>query len=380
MAAGERMRHEVMDLRDVGPQSALARTWDKKVRAGGNLYAMYHSREWLSCIRESSLQKHKLLVSYVGGDTEDSCIAALALRPLSLQFPVWRRVETAMRIPGIEILGGRPVGDATHDYYPRLVSRIWSDFPQVQGIYLKSVPDDSELWAYLQDQCWRIGPTKVYRPEDMRSFHYVSLPSTMQDYFAKFKKKRRYNLKRQVRLLWSDYCGDVEMSCITRAEDVPILMKTVRSVVEHSWKASGLGTPLSQIAVDAHILAKLATRGLLRAYVLRIKGGPVAYVIGYEFNNIYHYADIGYDSRFESHSPGNVLLLLVIQDLIEVAKSQCLNFGISDAQYKRIFANKHIHDATLLMLRPGLGNDSKRHLHAGYRTARTWAKKLLNHA
>ena len=39
------------------------------------------------------------------------------------------------------------------------------------------------------------------------------------------------------------------------------------------------------------------------------------FVNGYQYRGFYHYADVAYNERFAKHSPGTVLLYLLIQDL-----------------------------------------------------------------
>src|SRR5690606_38839177 len=71
------------------------------------------------------------------------------------------------------------------------------------------------------------------------------------------------------------------------------------------------------------------------------------------------------------------LLFLVIEDLIDNAHAKFMNFGISDAEYKRIFGNRHIKDASLLLMRPSASNSIRRGLHRGFSAAKEKTKQLV---
>jgi CelD/BcsL family acetyltransferase involved in cellulose biosynthesis len=74
-------------------------------------------------------------------------------------------------------------------------------------------------------------------------------------------------------------------------------------------------------------------------------------VIGYQFGDTYHYADIAYSKSDLHLSPGSVLLFLIIRDLIENTAVRKVNFGIGDADYKRQFGNRHGRDQTVWVMR-----------------------------
>ena len=50
-------------------------------------------------------------------------------------------------------------------------------------------------------------------------------------------------------------------------------------------------------------LAVLARLGLLRSYVLSSGDRPCAIVLGYQYHDIFHYAEIAFDQSFSDFSP-----------------------------------------------------------------------------
>ena len=143
----------------------------------------------------------------------------------------------------------------------------------------------------------------------------------------------------------------MRVDCITREDQIDLFLVTAEAVAADSWKddrhtAAFACTPSNRVRY-----ADLARRGLLRGYLLRHGERPVASVIGYQFGETYHYADIAY-SRADDHlSPGSVLLFLIIRDLIENTAVRRVNFGMGDADYKRQFGNQHGRDRALWVMR-----------------------------
>ena len=128
---------------------------------------------------------------------------------------------------------------------------------------------------------------------------------------------------------------------------------------------------------NPEILKDLARRSLLRSYLLQGSDQTSAFVLGYQFQRVYHYADIGFDESLSKYSPGNVLLFLLIEDIINNTELSHINFGIGDSQYKRIFANKKNYDASVLLMKPTAGNYFKRSAHAILNQVKNNIKKYI---
>ena len=124
-----------------------------------------------------------------------------------------------------------------------------------------------------------------------------------------------------------------------------------------------MGTAL---AVRIEELIDLADRDILRSYLLMAGDKACAYVLGYQFKDVYYYAQVGYDSAFAAASPGTGLLYLLIKDLIENTSARRLCFDYGDAAYKREFSNVHGEDATVLLLRRSIPNHLRCSAHAAF--------------
>jgi CelD/BcsL family acetyltransferase involved in cellulose biosynthesis len=216
-------------------------------------------------------------------------------------------------------------------------------------------------------------------PDGVRPFHFVNLPETYDEFMKGFKSKQRFTLKKKIRRITEAFPGRVEFRRVSDTRDLAFLNSSVHHVLSKSWKEelnAAQGT-LNRINNEP-FLKNIASRGLLRSHVLIIDNIPCAFILGYLYNGIYHYADLAYDADFAKYAPGIVLLLMVIEDLINSDQAKHINFGIKDAQYKRVFGNCHVQDAALLIVRPSLANALRIGLHRAYRNSKMLAKRLLN--
>jgi CelD/BcsL family acetyltransferase involved in cellulose biosynthesis len=121
---------------------------------------------------------------------------------------------------------------------------------------------------------------------------------------------------------------------------------------------------------DIDQLGRLAQAGMIRAFVLLAGGSPCAFIIGYLYRGVFHYADLAYRESHAAHSPGTVLLYLAIKELIEQDHPQYINFGVTDNQFKQVFADQHTEDAEVLILRPGTASWLLRTAHSSFQKAK----------
>lgn len=368
------MSIEIIPFNTIGPDSPLLRIWNEKAAMERNLYGLYQTSAWLSCTTNPRRAQPRLLVSRQAADAAPSALAPIALEDVPLRFRAARREFACARLRCVEVLGGRVLGDPDYASYCAIVRGIFEQTPEIQGIYFKSVPSDSALWSALAAHDWRLDGARAYRLDGERPFHYAEFPPTFDGYLGEFRKKQRYNLKRQVRLMNEGVGNTLRMTLIDSRGQVDAFLEDVRLVTEKSWKVE-LEEPAPDLADDPDALRALADAGLLRAYLLRAHDAPVAYALGYRHRDVYHYANIGYDAAFAKYSPGAVLLLQMIQDLVDNAGVRYMNFGITDANYKRVFGNRHISDASVVVLRPGLRNTLLAGAHGAFESAKNLLRR-----
>lgn len=364
-------------LQDIAADETLSAAWRAGQAATSNLYAMYNSLEWFACHDPAQRERIAIAVRRDAADAGRLSFAAIAPRPVPLRFQFSRSREFALGVSAVELLGGELVGDQAHEAFAEIVAAVWQRYSGVGAIYLKSLSNESALWQSLAAHEWRIRDAAIYKPEGDRPFHYIALPPTHEEYMAGFGSKQRFTLKKKIRKINEAFPGKVEFRRITSPDDLGLLTTSARQVIANSWKAQELARAVPESIENEAFLRSVAERGMLRSHLLLVDGNPCAFIVGYLYNGIYHYADLAYDTNHADHSPGTVLLMMVIEDLIRQDQVRYVNFGITDAQYKRVFGNRHVEDAALLIVRPALSVSLRVGTHRAFRDAKVIAKRLL---
>jgi CelD/BcsL family acetyltransferase involved in cellulose biosynthesis len=104
---------------------------------------------------------------------------------------------------------------------------------------------------------------------------------------------------------------------------------------------------------------------------------PCAFVVGYQYAGVYHYAELGFDEAFAEYSPGTVLLYLLLEALHQRQRPELLNFGVGDASYKLRFGNVERFDASCLLLKSSVANRLLTEPHRAFNHAVRVAKRLI---
>jgi CelD/BcsL family acetyltransferase involved in cellulose biosynthesis len=133
---------------------------------------------------------------------------------------------------------------------------------------------------------------------------------------AQLGSKRRYNLKRQLRLL-EEQCGKLALHAITQPAQLPTL----------GIALAALSTPQQrrQWLSDAALLA-LAERGLLLSYVLECAGKPAALILALTGGGTLHVHNILHDPALARLSAGTAILFMAMEDACQRGLD-ALDFG-----------------------------------------------------
>lgn len=176
------------------------------------------------------------------------------------------------------------------------------------------------------------------QPEVVRE---LELAENFDAYLGRFKKKPRYNLKRNVRLLEEACDGQIEISRVDQPAQVEDFFNALDHIFARCWQGKTFGYRQRNGEAELDYHRALAQRGWLRSYLLRCKGEPVAYVLGYQYAGRYYYEEIGYDQGWKQHNPGNALTFLMLQDLHGEKRPELLDFGYGENTYKQVFGSRH---------------------------------------
>lgn len=165
-----------------------------------------------------------------------------------------------------------------------------------------------------------------------------------ESYWNRFSSKTRYNFRRQKRLLGG------EAECIRSESQVAAFLEAAAAVSSQSWQGRRIGQRVARNEKWQRHCEDLARLGALRCYLLQVKDQPAAFAIGTQWNGRFILEEIGYDTAFAEFSPGTVLMLHMLEDMLQTDSPRVLDFGFGDGAYKQLFGNWQSQSGDLLLL------------------------------
>ncbi|GEM_PF-3437021 len=249
-------------------------------------------------------------------------------------IPLWSRHVHQYKLLGTELVFGR---DAEPAPCLRALAKTLSERRgEYELVYLESLARESPLYS-LENPL----PGFALYPASIRRnvVRGLRTSNSFAEYLATLRKKRRYNLKRNLRKLEQATEGNYHMEKVTDADQVETFLSAVDHVYERCWQRHSYGAYRYLTEGNVAYHRGLARLGWLRSYLLYCRHEPVAYIIGYQYRGRYYYEYIGYDQAWSDLSPGTVLTYLMIEDLHTLDRPELLDFGYGENQYKQIFGN-----------------------------------------
>ena len=346
--------------------AALRRRWEELVSAADQANAVYASPVWFDHLRRVTPEGELLLFAARDGSGETVGVVPVRVGREDLQYDVASRALVRRRLRVADVLGSAPLLPADWRLYARLCEALLDRRVGCDAVYLDTAPVESPFRRFAAEGAAAHGLI-AYFPYGPRPWHLVSFPAREDEYFAQLTGKLRNELKRRTKKL-SEHCGgQLEL---LRAEDqshVEAFVAGAARVSRNSWQHEVIGTRITDSREQRGRLLSLAERGLLRSYLLTCGEQPCAFVFGYQHEETFHYAEIGYDRDFTHLSPGMVLYHLLVRDLFAHRPPSLLNFGRGDADYKQRFANLQRQDVSVIIFRKSLFNYSTVATHSLFR-------------
>ncbi len=265
-------------------------------------------------------------------------------------------------------------------------------------VWLPAVPTESALGRFLAGGAAGNGFHR-YCPSPPVERHQIRLPATFNEYQTGHSTKSRATQHRKMRRLLGQtaHSSDVlevgsssarstGLVRVTHPADVPWLVERMVAISRKTYQYNLLGLGVrdaQQLARDAESAAR---QQRLRAYLLMVDGQTVAFLYGLQFGGpasaphagTYDYIDVGHDPAWSAHSPGTVLLSLVIEDLYRWNTPAVFDFGPGYGEHKRRFGNCTLCESEFYLFRRTARAFLARGAHAACTRASLWAGAALD--
>jgi hypothetical protein len=288
-----------------------------------------HRPEWLASEARSN---DGLMVVSLRSGGETHAIAPFLLRKKTLPCRIGYRPVVSFplleaRLCGNELLGPmkeellEAVGRADVPYDALFLEGLAVDSP------LRKLIDESPI---VRRHFWK------YCPFPATKHWTIRIPTTFAEYDGLSGKNAR-RLKRYQRALGEECGSPVYLERITAPEALPEFIRHVTTVSGASWQGRNLGQTFDIDSPLARRMKDFAQRGWFRGYLLRSASTPIVYLIGHQADGRYYAHRVGYDPKYASFGPGNILFYRVVEDLATHDRQGVLDFGGGDSEYKHRF-------------------------------------------
>jgi len=169
-------------------------------------------------------------------------------------------------------------------------------------------------------------------------WRFELVPRSYEHTIARLSPRDRSNIRRKAKRLTTHFKGNVRLRLFTREDELDEFMSGAVGIIAGGYQGA-LQVGLQDNALWRAMLSADACSRRLRCYWLEANGEPIAHETGAVYANTYHGYATAFLPKYHALSPGQMLLIRVIEDLCAVGV-RCIDWGFGDAEYKRIYGTE----------------------------------------
>src|SRR5262249_33683887 len=218
--AGTALRWEFLSEPRHWRSPDIRQTWAALLAEDEDVNNSYRSAEWFEHWHATAPPGEVRLAVARDGPGRPVGLSPLRVCRRRLPFQAAGSKLLEFSFPGVFLSRNGPLLPPDARHYDSLFAALSEAVPGCQAVTIDRVREGGFLWRYLHAP----GPLRrawlLYLDGGVRTLHTMPLPGSFPDYLGKFRAKKRYNLKRQVRMLRDHGGGDLELVRIDRADQV----------------------------------------------------------------------------------------------------------------------------------------------------------------
>jgi CelD/BcsL family acetyltransferase involved in cellulose biosynthesis len=185
---------------------------------------------------------------------------------------------------------------------------------------------------------------------------YASLNGGFDAYLGRFSAKTRSTLKRKLRKMAEASGGSLDIRTYSTPDEAEVFHRLARELSARTYQERRLDYGLPEGDGALAEMRSLAARGAMRGWLLFLHGRPISYLYAPGEGTTLVYAYLGYDPDHAHLSPGIVLQLEAMRELMEEGRFTLFDFTEGESRHKKQFETGGIDCVDLLLLRPTLAN------------------------
>ena len=235
----------------------------------------------------------------------------------------------------VQLFGSSILGEVDRQVVAEMLEMVSAEF-DFHVLTVGELELESPLYASLLALGGRFSIAELSRKRSVR--WQIRLPADFETYLMSLGAKSRQNIRREMRQLDKQFATRFQR--ISEEGEIDSFLAAAESVSRKTYQWN-VGQRVLNDEPTRHTLQARAGRGELRSYSLALDGQPCAFMRGKLAAGIYDFETAGFDPAFGKSSPGAVLLMWAVRDLIESAQCKVFDFGPGgdDVGYKSRFGN-----------------------------------------
>ena len=334
--------HGVSTLRHPDELAQIEADWDRLIRGSRFSVPSFDSvRAWA---RE--FDGHFLVLVH----RTDGCVNALACFYCvtgKKAYKAGERMLFTLPVRDLRLYGSAMPGVAEEAVAGQFLDIVSREF-RFDVLTLGDVPLDSPLHAAVTARQSSFMVAELSRKRSLRWL--IRMPPSFDDYMMTLGAKSRQNLRREARQFEKQF--QAVFQSVRNADQAEPFLRDAEAISRKTYQWN-VGQRIVNDEPARQDLVRRAQRGELQCYALHADGVPVAFMRGRLAGGTYDFETAGFDPAFAKASPGAVLLMFAIRDLIEQARCTTFDFGQGGdlVGYKARFGNES-HVCASLQLGP----------------------------
>jgi CelD/BcsL family acetyltransferase involved in cellulose biosynthesis len=354
----------------------LRRDWQRLIEQRSHVKMVYQTPGWFDHVMSQHSQAQITMAVTRDRSGRVSGIAPIRVSRESLNLHVAGVTLGRIFMCQAHFVGGLPLLPHGRLALENLVAAIFSKHPQVDGIGLSCSEVGSSLWHHLHSSKALRDSYLLLVVEGIHPYHLLPLPRTFDEYLNQYSAKKRYNLKRQIRILREHGGGRLELLRIDSPARAQDLVDAKAQMTPSPGRFLGLVASQPVETWSHHKVADLAERGFLRSYVLFCGEEPVSLIEGVQHEKTYFARQTLYRPDYAPFSPGACLLYLLVEDLLTHRPVEVIEFGFGEPSPRHHVSNLSLEVGTVLLLRKTLANRIRGGAHAAFFAAVKLGKRI----
>lgn len=167
----------------------------------------------------------------------------------------------------------------------------------------------------------------------------LHLAGSHDEFVSSLSARTREGVRRAARRLEREYGSELEVAVFDDRASLERLLADVEEVAAKTYQR-GLGKGLGAGDLQRSVTETWIDRGWFRAWVLYLRGRPVAFWHGLAYRDTFRTGIAGYDPALAKLNVGTYLLMRTIADLCADPAIRIVDYGYGDAEYKRRFGDE----------------------------------------